>query len=245
VTLSDPGSSHASQIPEPATAPGPSRASDAGFTVAIIDDQPVTRAGMEKVISDDPSLTVAASVAGVNELHTGSEPHTRYDAAILALPARIDALAISTIATVTTFTRTVVTSTWERPAMVLDAVRSGARGCVTRHSDREVVLTALRVVSAGGFYVCEQLVDRFYAELRRSPREEAGALAPREIETVRWIALGFTHSQIATRMGLSQATVNTYAKRIRSKLKVSNKAELTRMAIELGYLDDDRHHVAA
>ena len=37
-------------------------------------------------------------------------------------------------------------------------------------------------------------------------------------------------------MGLSQATVNTYAKRIRVKLHVTNKAELTRMAIELGHV---------
>jgi DNA-binding CsgD family transcriptional regulator len=46
-------------------------------------------------------------------------------------------------------------------------------------------------------------------------------------------------------MGLSQATVNTYAKRIRAKLKVGNKAELTRVAIELGYLGNERRHVAA
>jgi len=41
-------------------------------------------------------------------------------------------------------------------------------------------------------------------------------------------------------MGLSPATVNTYAKRIRGKLKVSNKAELTRIAIDLGHLGDSR-----
>ena len=40
--------------------------------------------------------------------------------------------------------------------------------------------------------------------------------------------------------GLSRATVNTYAKRIRTKLNVGNKAELTRMAIELGHLSDAR-----
>jgi DNA-binding NarL/FixJ family response regulator len=54
----------------------------------------------------------------------------------------------------------------------------------------------------------------------------------------------FTQSQIATRMGLSQATVNTYAKRIRSELQVNNKAELTRKAIRLGYLDDHRDFAA-
>ena len=70
----------------------------------------------------------------------------------------------------------------------------------------------------------------------RPADEDPSGLAPREIETLRWIALGFTHAQIATRMGLSQATVNTYAKRIRAKLAVGNKAELTRAAVLGKYL---------
>jgi DNA-binding NarL/FixJ family response regulator len=245
VILSRLGSLHGSPVPESGAEPGSSwRASGVHFAVAIVDDQPVTRTGMEKVLSEDPNLTVVASVASVEDLLRESEPSARYDAAILALPSP-NASAISMITTMATMAHTVVTSTWEQPTMVLDAIRSGARGCVTRHSDRDVVLTAVRVVADGGFYLCGRLVDKFHAELLRPPREETGALAPREIETVRWIALGLTQSQIATRMGLSQATVNTYAKRIRSKLKVNNKAELTRVAIELGYLNDERQHVAA
>jgi DNA-binding NarL/FixJ family response regulator len=221
------------------------RSEGEGFRVAIVDDQPVTRAGMERVVSEDPRLTVVASVSSVDELTAGGCPNGHYDAAILALPLRAGDRHRSAIETVSTIVPTLVTSTWELRGMILDAVRSGARGCVTRHSDRDVVLTALRVVAGGGFYLCERLYDRFHAELLRLPREEVGRLAPREIETVRWIALGLTQSQIATRMGLSQATVNTYAKRIRTKLKVNNKAEMTRIAIELGYLSDERHLSAA
>jgi DNA-binding CsgD family transcriptional regulator len=47
-------------------------------------------------------------------------------------------------------------------------------------------------------------------------------------------------------MGLTEATVNTYAKRLRAKLNVGNKAQLTRVAIELGHLDERRpSHPAA
>ncbi len=41
-------------------------------------------------------------------------------------------------------------------------------------------------------------------------------------------------------MGLSQATVDTYAKRIRNKLNVTDKAEITRIAVELGHLVEER-----
>jgi DNA-binding CsgD family transcriptional regulator len=101
------------------------------------------------------------------------------------------------------------------------------------------------VVVRGGFYLCPRMVGQFQVELAHRGEEDQSGLAPREIETLRWIASGLTHAQIATRMGLSQATVNTYAKRIRAKLNVSNKAELTRMAIELGHLSQGRRTTSA
>ena len=206
------------------------------YAVAIVDDQPVTKTGMEKVVSDDPRLRVVASVEFIDELAEGE----RYDVVFLALPAHGGRSSLDMIDHVARIGHSVVTSTWEHAPTPLAAIRSGARGCVTRHSDQTTVTEALRVAARGGLYLCAQLALRFSTELSRQQPEDVCSLAPREIETLRWIALGFTQSQIATRMGLSQATVNTYAKRIRSKLNVGNKAELTRLAIELGYLGD-RH----
>ncbi|MFI1203000.1 response regulator transcription factor [Streptomyces sp. NPDC020883] len=59
------------------------------------------------------------------------------------------------------------------------------------------------------------------------------ALSPREQEVLRFIAAGMTHGQVSRRIGISQHTVDTYVKRVRSKLSVGNKAELTRIALSL------------
>jgi DNA-binding NarL/FixJ family response regulator len=218
-----------------------SRALDA-CRVAIVDDQPITRAGMERLVSDEPHFTVVASVESVDQIGVLEGPGS-YHVAIIALPGRglgyLD--AITSIAKVA---YPVVTSTWDTANMLAHAIQAGARGCVTRHSGHQELIAALRIVAAGGFYVCPELVEDLQLEFGRPARKNSVVLAPREIETVRWIAMGFTQSQIATRMGLSQATVNTYAKRIRSKLQANNKAELTRIAIKLGYLDDDRRRAA-
>lgn len=102
----------------------------------------------------------------------------------------------------------------------------------------------MQIIARGGICLCPGLVARFQDDLTRSADTDTSGLAPREIETLRLIALGLTHTQITTQMGLSHATVNTYAKRIRAKLNVTNKAELTRMAIELGYVVHWRHPAA-
>lgn len=203
------------------------------FTVAIVADQPVARAGLEKLASDDPGLAVAVAVASVAELCDGS-----YDVVVIDLP-HVDVAALDLIAKVATVGRPLVSSAWEGGPSLLGTVRAGARGCISRFTEQQDVRDAMHVVARGAFYLCPRLADRFQVELASRADEDPSGLAPREIETLRWIASGFTHAQIATRMGLSTATVDTYAKRIRAKLNVSNKAELTRAAIELGHL---AHH---
>jgi DNA-binding NarL/FixJ family response regulator len=233
------GNAAALSLVSAANAPGPRP-----FTVAVVDDQPMTRAGMEKVASEVPHLNVVSSVARVDQLHDG-DGSVGYDIVVLALPVPADGSSLDAVARVARIGRVVLTSTWEQPPNLLAVVRAGARACLTRRCEQDAVVDALHVVALGGFYLCAPLVDRFHAELRRAPQDDPTGLAPREIETLRWIALGFTQSQIASRMGLSQATVNTYAKRIRNKLSAGNKAELTRMAIELGYLNNGHRHPAA
>lgn len=203
-------------------------------SVAIVDDQPMTRSGLEQLAAGIAGLKVTTSVATVDEL----DGH--YAVVVLHVPMDGEGLALATISRMAQISRPVVISSWDRPPGVLAAVRAGAWACLTRQSDHQAVASALRVVASGGFYLCDRLVDRFHLDLARPPHSDPHGLAPREVETLRWIARGLTHAQIAKRMGLSQATVNTYAKRIRSKLKVSNKAELTRIAIQLGHLGEDQ-----
>ncbi len=56
-------------------------------------------------------------------------------------------------------------------------------------------------------------------------------LSDREKQVLRQISRGLTHGQIATRLGISPHTVDTYVKRVRAKLGVGNKAQLTRAAL--------------
>ncbi|MEU7870001.1 LuxR C-terminal-related transcriptional regulator [Dactylosporangium sp. NPDC049140] len=76
-----------------------------------------------------------------------------------------------------------------------------------------------------------QLADLVRATLVE-PAPAAGALSPREQQTLDLIASGFTHAQVASRMGVRKATVDTYVERIRAKLQLGNKAELTRAALD-------------
>ena len=206
-------------------------------TVAIVCELPMARAGLEQVVQGCAGLTLGASVATVEELEE-AQPVGGEQVIIVDLPPAPYRPALEIIAKLAVIGRPLVSSTWDQPPTMLAAIRAGARGLITRYSDKRSVSRTLQTVAEGGIGVSSDLTDRFLAEMSGPAESDAGALAPREVETLRWIALGFTHTQIATRMRLSPATVNTYAKRLRAKLNVSNKAELTRAAIELGHLTE-------
>jgi DNA-binding NarL/FixJ family response regulator len=214
------------------------------LTTAIVDDHPVRRAGLEKFVSETAGLSVAASVDSVEDLMTGG---TSFDVAIVDVPLGLGGPALAAIEQVAERGPVVVSSAWERPLTFGAVLRAGARGYVTSHSDSAVIVAGIVMVGQGGFYVCPELTERFHSEVVRSVSDNPTGLAPREAETLRWIARGLTHSQIGRRMGLTEATVNTYAKRIRAKLNAGNKAELTRIAIELGHMtsQDGRRFPAA
>jgi len=227
------------RCPDPADGAPP-----APRSVAIANDQPITRSGLELLATTIPGFTVTASVTSAAEL---DQPGAAYDVVVLDLQSGPDAgPSLKMVARMAEISRPLVISSWDRPPSLLAVIRAGAWGCITRQASHDTVTCGLNVVAAGGFFLCEQLVDRFRLELNRPLRADTHGLAPREVETLQLIAQGLTQGQIATRMGLSHATVNTYAKRIRAKLKVSNKAELTRIAIELGHVGDGQHdHFAA
>jgi DNA-binding NarL/FixJ family response regulator len=218
------------------------------ITVAIVDDHPLVRRGLESVLAEVPDIEVSLSAGSPEELTAGPaagrEPP---DVVLLDLYLRDDTPCLSLIGRLRALMKVLVISASGRPADVVGAVRAGASGYLTKLSETAALVAAIRTVTRGGFALSSELADILQAELARpaagrakAPSREAGLLSPREREALDLIARGFTHSQAASRMGVSKATVDTYVERIRAKLQVGNKAELTRAALQHPLATDPR-----
>lgn len=114
------------------------------------------------------------------------------------------------------------------PDTVGTYTRVGASGMVGRQSAVETIVDAVRAVAKGGCF-WDVVVEP--GSIERSAGDAPVNLSPRELQVLRQVSRGLTHTQIANRLGISRHTVDTYVKRIRSKLGLGNKAELTRAAI--------------
>ncbi|GAA3642280.1 response regulator transcription factor [Nonomuraea antimicrobica] len=204
--------------------------------IAVIDDHELIRHGLEYLLHRSDDLKVVLRGAGIGDLRDSDLDH---DVLILDLYLATDRPCVAEIRELSAVTRVLVVSASGRPADVLAAVRSGANGYVTKDAPAELVVDAVRTVAAGGFYLSAGLADILQRELD-SPGPGFGSgsdsalprLSEREEQTLSYIAQGFTHAQIARRMDISKATVDTYVERIRTKLQVGNKAQLTRAALD-------------
>ncbi len=206
--------------------------------VAVVDDHPVARYGVEFILDGCAQVTVVCSAGSLGELRAApAEPDVIILDLYLNEPERLTAAAITAL---TASCPVLVMSSSGSRADVLAAIRAGAAGYLVKQATDAAFTEAVITVAGGGFYVSPQLADIIDADLgsgRSGRGEEPPLLAPREEEALRLIAQGFTQSQTATRMRVSPGTVDTYIKRIRKKLGAGNKADLTRRAIELGQLD--------
>jgi DNA-binding NarL/FixJ family response regulator len=211
--------------------------------VAVVDDHPIARRGIEQVLTEAGRVQVVASVGSPERLAealAAVEPGGEPDVVVLDLYRDAEAPCLPVVAELSATTRVLVMSASGRREDVLGAVRAGAAGYVTKHADPEMFLAAVETVAAGGFALSPQLADILQAELSRVHRPATGGarvagtqeLSVREEEALGLIARGFTHAQVGKRMGVTKATVDTYVERIRAKLQVGNKAELTRAALD-------------
>jgi two-component system nitrate/nitrite response regulator NarL len=113
------------------------------------------------------------------------------------------------------------------------------RGYLIGNFDRSLLLAAVQTVNAGGLFFPVEFGPRLAGVPQPVEMPGNAVLTEREAVVLRHVATGLTHKQIATRLDLSKSTVDTYVHRIRHKLRVGNKAELTRAATHFGLVPND------
>jgi DNA-binding NarL/FixJ family response regulator len=109
------------------------------------------------------------------------------------------------------------------------SVQAGAVGYISKGSDPQELVRAVKAALAGGRYLP--------AEAQETPEQydHSGlpheALSDREYQVLRMIGQGLTVSEIAAELSLSVKTVSTYRARILEKTRMRTNAELMRYVI--------------
>ena len=116
------------------------------------------------------------------------------------------------------------------------ALQAGARGYVTKASAPEVLVDAVRTLSAGRIYISHNVAQQLAFQFLPGKGTPLGELSPREFEVFRLLAEGKSITDIAGVLSLSQKTIANYQSIIKQKLEADTSAQIVWIAMRSGVL---------
>lgn len=205
--------------------------------ILIVDDHPLLRDGLRRLIDGESGLAVCGVAGGVQEALALIESTTP-DLVItdLSLPGRNGLELIKDLAAAHPGIPVIVLSVHDEMIYAERVLRAGGRGYLMKDTPPERMLEAVRTVLAGGVFASRTVTDHLLHSLSTTktqgkPSFPLERLTDREMEVFEWIGRAKSNHEIATLLGISPRTLDAHRAHIREKLGLGDGGELTRHAI--------------
>jgi DNA-binding NarL/FixJ family response regulator len=204
--------------------------------VLIVDDHPIVRQGLRRMIEPEPDLVVCGEVQTEREARSAIRALAP-DVVIVDISlAQGDGLEL---------VRDVHAQQPELPMLVLSMhdeliyaerlLAAGASGYIMKHAASDQLLVALRRVLDGGTYLSESLASNLGrgdgASMSGVGADPIDRLSNRELQVLSLIGRGMSSREAAEALGLSVKTVETHRQSLKRKLNLATNAQLLQYAI--------------
>lgn len=201
----------------------------------LVDDHPLMRKGLALTLDAEPDFEVVGQAADAEEA-LDAAPRLKPDVVLvdLSLPGMGGLELVKHLAAVLPEAKTLVVSRHDESLYADRAIRSGARGYVSKLEAGEKIVDAVRTVLRGSLYLSDEVKDRMLlgAAAGRDPMASPlDQLSDRELEVFEMTGKGVETRDIAERLHLSVKTVESYRARIKAKLGLSSATELLQHAV--------------
>ncbi len=205
----------------------------------LADDHAIVRSGLKQLFSLAPDLRVvaeAADGAAVLDALRAELPD------LLLLDINMPGLSgpdlIARIKSHWPALPVLVLSMHNEAQVAARVLKAGASGYVTKDSEMEVLIGAIRRVAGGGKFIVPELAEKLVFDVSLSGAGAPhAALSDRELEVFNLLVAGKGVNEIADLLCISNKTVSTHKTRLMEKMNVTSTAELVRYALQNGLLD--------
>ena len=197
----------------------------------MADDHAVVRRGLRHILETTPDLAIADEAASGTEvmekLQAGEFEVLLMD---VSMPGTDPVDLIKRVKAQHPRVAVLVHSMHAEGPVASRMLKAGASGYITKDSEPEQLLAALRKVAAGGRYIGAALAEQLaFGNGAAKPLHEL--LSDRESQVFFLLASGKTLKAIARELHLSPKTASTYKTRIMQKLNLQSDADLIRYAL--------------
>jgi DNA-binding NarL/FixJ family response regulator len=208
------------------------------INLIIADDHAIVRHGLKQILALAPDITVLGEAGGGHELQNVLAK-TTCDLVLLDMnmPGLAGVDLIQWIRSKYPALSILVLSMHVEGQIASRALKAGARGYLTKDSEPEILIEAIRKVSAGGKFIDAALVETLVFDHDPEGSAPHEVLSERELQVFLMLASGRTISDIASELFLSIKTVSTHKFRLMRKMNLQTSTDLVRYAIRHQLID--------
>lgn len=211
------------------------------ISVAIVDDEPLLRAGVRMIVESQPDLVVAGEAGdGAAAITLAREAQPDVMLLDIRMPGLDGIRAIAGVVSVSGGTRVVMLTTFDVDGYVYAALREGASGFLFKDATPEQLLAGIRSVAANEMLLAPVLTRRLIEHYmvappaRESEQPPLAILTARERDVLVAMSRGLSNTEIGGRLFVSEGTVKTHVSRILFKLGVRDRVQAVILAYEHG-----------
>jgi two-component system invasion response regulator UvrY len=203
--------------------------------VLVADDHGIVRAGLRRIIEESGEMRVVAEASdGRQAIHQIRQ--TSLDVAVIdiSMPDLDGLEVIRVISSEFPKLPLLILTMHSEHQYVIRAIEAGAMGYITKQSAPEQLVQAIRKLNNGDRFISPEAAEALAQKVAKGKncRNLIDTLSTRELQVLRYLALGKTNREIAEIYHISIKTVDTYRFRLLKKLNLRNNAELSRFAIQ-------------
>jgi DNA-binding NarL/FixJ family response regulator len=219
--------------------------------ILLVDDQPLVRAGLRRILSARDGFDVVGECGDGDEVEQ-AVADLMPDLVIMDVRMKhVDgAEATRRLRRGSGAPPVLVLTTFDDEEVLSAALRAGAAGFQLKDAPGEELIRAARMVAQGGAWLDPAVTGRVLATYRAAPTTAAVAgrtehdgghrvelLTERERDVLRLIGRGRTNAEIATDLGISEVTVKSHISHIFTKLDLRDRAAAIVFAFDSGVVE--------
>jgi DNA-binding NarL/FixJ family response regulator len=205
----------------------------------LVDDHPIVREGIKSALSTRKTISIVGEAASGEEALSKA---LKLDPDVILMDINMPGMsgleASRRLRKSIPDAKILALTMHENREYILEMSQLGARGYVFKDSSPSELLRAIEAVHAGEFFfsprASQYLLKAFLRNEQESTNFSSVNLSQREKDVLQLIAEGFKTREIAKRLGVTDRTIETYRRRLMTKLNVHSVAGLIKHAIAKG-----------
>ena len=207
--------------------------------VMIIDDHPIVRNGIIRLLEDEEDIIVSGESDNANSAITvieKSEP----DVALVDIFLDGQSDGIDLIKAIKErFPKVVclVLSMHNESVYAERAMKAGAKGYLPKNEAPQNIIDAIKTVKSGKLYLSKSISDKiltnfFYGAGFDDDELHLNKLTDREFEIFQLFGNGLDTIEISKKLNVSKHTIETHRRNIKEKLEIRNNSDLIKTAAQ-------------